>query len=178
MVAKKHEIQRRYDCTAYLYNRRYREIQKKKYEEVLSYLKNAGLILDVGCGTGMFTKLLVQRAHFVVGVDLSLGMLHAAGDMPRGVSLVQADADHLPFQDGTFDVVVSITLLQNMPDPGSTVRELARVLKRGGLLIVSTLRHRHSTCQLRKWITSTNLKPIRVGRIPDSEDILCIARRQ
>ncbi len=178
MAAKKHEIRRRYNHTAYLYNRRYREIQKRKYEVISPFLEDAKSVLDVGCGTGMFLKLLAERADLVVGVDFSSEMLRAASDGVGRASLIQADADHLPFSDQTFDAVVSVTLLQNMPNPSGTVGEFARVLRRGGVLFVTTLRHKHSPGQLEDWANSANLKPMRVGRIPDSEDILCAARRK
>jgi ubiquinone/menaquinone biosynthesis C-methylase UbiE len=178
MVTKKHEIRRRYNHTAYLYDRRYREIQKKKYEVIVPYLGGAKSVLDVGCGTGMLLKLLVERAHFVVGVDLSPRMLRAARDGVGGASLVQADADHLPFPDQTFGALVSVTLLQNMPNPSGTIGEFARVLRRGGVLLVTTLSHKHSPGQLEDWANSANLKPMRVGRISDSEDVLCVARRK
>lgn len=172
----KREVRRRYDHTAHLYNRRYQEIQRKKYKIILPFLEGAKLILDAGCGTGMLMKLLVDEAHLVVGVDFSSKMLREASDDIKGANLIQADADYLPFQDQIFDAVVSITLLQNVPNPGDTVNEFARVLKRSGVLIITTLKHKHSPEQLKEWVSSANLKPIRVGRIPDSEDIICVAR--
>ncbi len=178
MAVKKREIRRRYNHTAYVYNKRYQAIQRKKYEALLPFLTDARSVLDVGCGTGMLMKLLARKACFVVGVDFSLRMLRMASDSVKVANLVQADADYLPFPDQTFDAVVSVTLLQNMPDPGGTIKEFVRVLKRSGTLIVTTLRHKHSPEQLRDWVTSTNLKPMRIGRIPDSEDILCVARRK
>ncbi len=177
MVARKRELRRRYDSTAYLYDRRYRDIQGKKYEAIAPYIAGGGAVLDVGCGTGMFLPRLAGEASFVVGVDLSAQMLRKVGELANVSGLVQADADHLPFCDDSFDAVVAVTLLQNAPDPGRTVQELARVTRPGGTVVVTTLRQKHTTDQLGEWVRSAKLKPLRTGRIPDSEDIMCVARR-
>jgi len=177
MATRKRELRRRYDSTAYLYDRRYQDIQGRKYEAIAPYVSGAGTALDVGCGTGMFMPRLAEGASFVVGVDLSAQMLRKVKELANVLGLVQADADHLPFCDNSFDAVVAVTLLQNAPDPGRTVRELARVTRPGGTVVVTTLRQKHTTDQLEGWVRSAKLKPLRTGRIPDSEDIICAARR-
>ena len=178
MNERKRELRRRYDSTAGRYDRRYEEIQSRKYEAVAPHIPKTGRILDVGCGTGLFLPSLAERAQLVVGVDLSAEMLRGVRERAGAAELVQADADHLPFPDRSFDAVVAITLLQNMPDPERTVRELARVMRPGGTLIVTSLRHKHTAEQLEEWASSAKLKPMRAGRIPDSEDVMCVARRE
>jgi ubiquinone/menaquinone biosynthesis C-methylase UbiE len=118
MAERKLELRRRYDSTAGIYDERYTRIQREKYEVVKKYLpKNAARILDLGCGTGMFLEELTKRSKLVVGVDSSVEMLSIARKRVGVTSLVCADADHLPFLDRSFDVVVSVTLLQNVPEP-------------------------------------------------------------
>ena len=89
-----------------------------------------GRILDVACGTGYGTAMLGA-----VGVDLSLDALRYARRHPA--RYVAADAARLPF-DRIFDSVVSFETLEHVPDPERFVAECARVLKPGGLFIVST----------------------------------------
>jgi len=177
MSTRKRELKRRYDLTAYMYDRRYRKIQQEKYKTVLANITHVDRILDLGCGTGMLLSPLERRAKLVVGVDMSAEMLRTAKKRAGRALLILADADHLPFADGSFDMVVSVTLLQNMPDPGKTVRELARVLRSDGKAIITSLKHKHSPKQLKAWAAAADLEPLRVWEISSSEDVICVARR-
>ncbi len=134
-------------------------------------------MLDLGCGTGMFLEELSKRSELVVGVDASVEMLKLAKRRAKGATLVLADVDSLPFADCSFDVVVSITLLQNMPDPAATMREAARVLKRGGTAVMTSLKRIHHPDQLSMWASAAGLKPVLVGEIECSEDVICVARK-
>lgn len=89
-------------------------------------------ILDGGCGTGHNVRLL-QPYGDVYGFDLTFGGLAIAKS--RTGSLVRADAVRVPFADETFDLVTSFDMLQSVPDDGQALREMARVLKRGGVLV-------------------------------------------
>jgi SAM-dependent methyltransferase len=101
-------------------------------------------ILDVGCGTGAMAVAAAGRwpSTVVDGVDASDGMLaiahreldeHPAPVRDR-VRYVQGYADRLPFDDGTFDVVLSAFVLQLVPSPPRALREMRRVLRPGGRL--------------------------------------------
>ncbi len=93
-------------------------------------------VLDVATGTGMVAAELLARADCsVVGVDQSPQMLAAARARFAGcgrVELIQAQAEALPFEDASFDVLTFTYLLRYVDDPQATVRELARVLRPGG----------------------------------------------
>jgi ubiquinone/menaquinone biosynthesis C-methylase UbiE len=65
-----------------------------------------------------------------------------------------------------------------MPDPARTVRELARVLKKGGVGIMTSLKHKHQAEELRSWAERAGLEVEESGGIEGSEDIFCIARRR
>lgn len=177
MVARKLELKRRYGETAQLYDRRYEEIQRKKYSAILPSLPRANKILDLGCGTGMFLGELAKLGKFVVGADSSAPMLSIAKQRSAGAFFLLADADSLPFADGGFDVVVSVTLLQNMPNPVATVKEIARVTASGGILALSTLKRKHSLGDLESWVRQAGLEVLKSGEVEGSEDVLCIARR-
>ncbi len=177
MVARKLELKRRYDETAGFYDRRYGGIQRTKYQMVTKNLPSGRKrILDLGCGTGMFLEELSSRAEFVVGVDASPEMLKVAKGRAREVALVRADADALPFVDGSFDAVVSVTLLQNMPDPAATVGAVARVLRSGGVAVLTVLKRKCSQGELEKWVKQAGMELVGSGEIEGSEDIFCVAR--
>ena len=89
-----------------------------------------GRLLDVGCGTGARTAGLAERGWDVTGVDLSADMLRRARE--RGLDVIQADAAVLPFDDATFDAVVSTWTHTDVPDFAAVVREVARVLQPSG----------------------------------------------
>jgi demethylmenaquinone methyltransferase/2-methoxy-6-polyprenyl-1,4-benzoquinol methylase len=95
-------------------------------------------ILDVATGTGMVAAELLARADcMVVGVDQSAEMLAAARARfaaagEARVELIEAQAEALPFADGSFDALTFTYLLRYVEDPAATMRELARVLRPGG----------------------------------------------
>lgn len=95
--------------------------------------------VDLGCGTGRITRWLhtTQGVPEVVGVDLSQPMLvHARTTSP--LPWLRASACHLPIADHAVDVVTSFGAFHLFPDPGRALREMARVLRPGGVLLLHT----------------------------------------
>lgn len=94
-------------------------------------LRPADEVLDVATGTGLIARDITRRYGCrVVGTDQSESMLRSAS----GRLIVCGDANSLPFSDARFDAVVFSYLLRYVGDPASTLTELARVLKPGGVL--------------------------------------------
>jgi ubiquinone/menaquinone biosynthesis C-methylase UbiE len=93
-------------------------------------------ILDVGCGTGHFSHRLARK-NFVGGIDLSFDILAFARN--KGLSGVQAAAEALPFGPESVDIVFANSVIQLIPDGEAFVRELFRVVKPGGRVIISTI---------------------------------------
>ena len=93
-------------------------------------------MLDVATGTGLVARELerTQRAHRVIGLDQSEPMLREGRDRPGTASLVLGRAEELPFPDDSFDALTVTYLLRYVDDPGDTLRELARVVKPGGVV--------------------------------------------
>ena len=91
-------------------------------------------VLDVATGTGAVAReLLRQKGCAVVGVDQSPEMLGVAREhLPATVKLVEASAEHLPFEDASFDALTVTYLFRYVDDPGATLAELARVVRSGG----------------------------------------------
>lgn len=90
-------------------------------------------VLEVGCGTGHFTRWLRAGGFRAVGVDLSSRMLAEAGKH-GGSCYVHADGLDLPFDDESFDVVTLITTLEFVADPRGALSEGVRVARKGLLL--------------------------------------------
>ncbi|GBE63903.1 methyltransferase [Mycobacterium sp. MFM001] len=100
-----------------------------------------GTALDVGCGPGTVTASLARAAGpdgLALGVDISKPMLARAVRAESGpqVGFLRADAQRLPLRDDTVDAVVSIAVLQLIPEPAAALAEIARVLRPGGRLAV------------------------------------------
>jgi demethylmenaquinone methyltransferase / 2-methoxy-6-polyprenyl-1,4-benzoquinol methylase len=90
-------------------------------------------VLDVATGTGAVAKELLARGCTVVGLDQSPAMLAEARRALDGrAELVEASAERLPFPDASFDALTFTYLLRYVDEPGSTLRELARVVRPGG----------------------------------------------
>jgi ubiquinone/menaquinone biosynthesis C-methylase UbiE len=95
-------------------------------------------VLEVGCGTGVLTRRLAGRPEVasVVGVDVAPALLERARALCPGVTFREGDAAALPFDDGSFDVVVLDSTLSHVPDAARAVAEAHRVLRPGGQLAV------------------------------------------
>jgi arsenite methyltransferase len=104
-------------------------------------IPHGGTALDVGSGPGNVTASLgraVGQDGLAVGVDISEPMLARAVRAAAGpqVGFLRADAQRLPLADATVDAVVSIAVLQLIPDPAAALAEMSRVLRPGGRLAV------------------------------------------
>lgn len=93
-------------------------------------------VLDVGAGTGVSTAELATSGAYAVGMDLSIGMLRAGRRVRPEVPLLAGDALRLPFPDQSFDAVTISFALRNVVDPTAALREMARVTRPGGRLVV------------------------------------------
>jgi demethylmenaquinone methyltransferase / 2-methoxy-6-polyprenyl-1,4-benzoquinol methylase len=93
-------------------------------------------VLDVATGTGAVAlELLRQKRCAVVGLDQSREMLAVArARLPEGVELVEGEADRLPFPDASFAGLTFTYLMRYVDDPAATLRELARVVRPGGIV--------------------------------------------
>jgi ubiquinone/menaquinone biosynthesis C-methylase UbiE len=93
----------------------------------------SGRCLDLGCGTGLALPLLDAAGWKAVGVEVSQAQLTRARE--RGADVLQADAHELPFEDASFDAVVSILTHTDFDDARAAFAEAARVLRSGGLFV-------------------------------------------
>lgn len=104
-------------------------------------LKNGDKILDVGCGDGFYLYLLgqIDATFELTGVDTNLRALNSAEANLKGkrVGLIQADVLKLPFPKASFNKIIASEVLEHVNDDTLALRELHRVLKKGGILALS-----------------------------------------
>jgi len=115
---------------------------------VVPLLKPGMRVLDCGCGPGSITLDIARRVSpgEVVGIDFDANQIPFAQQLAveRGVGNVRyqvADAQALPFQDETFDLVFSHALVEHLPDPLRAAREMKRVLRPGGIVALRAPDH-------------------------------------
>jgi len=142
---KKREVMRNYDSLAPTYDVQYAEEQNEKMKTALRcvHIKDDSYVLDLGCGTGLLFEHVWNRTKLLVGLDVSTKILKVAKRRAKrfpNVAILRADADLTPFPNETFDAVFAITLLQNMPNPLSTLQETKRISKRHALIAVTGLK--------------------------------------
>jgi SAM-dependent methyltransferase len=126
---RKDELRRRF------YPAAFRGMYDRLQDAIDRYVRATDLVLDAGCGSGrVFQHRLSGRARLVVGVDVT--------DEPRANAQidagVKADLRALPFHDAAFDLVVVSHVAEHLTEPPPVFRELARVLRPGGRLLLLT----------------------------------------
>jgi len=146
-VARKDDIARDFGAASDTYEQASR-LQRITGDHLLQVLdtgsgcRAGSRILDLGCGTGWYTRKLAARypGGELTGVDLSPGMIHRARAYAGAeVSWLQADAESLPLAAKSFDIIFSNLMIQWCDDPARVFRECRRLLRPGGRLVLSTL---------------------------------------
>ena len=111
----------------------YHELLDSLESELVQRYGTGARVLEVGCGTGLVLERINRFAKSAEGVDLSLGMLERARS--RGLSVSEASATSLPFEDGVFDVTCSFKVLPHIPEIELALSEMCRVTRSGGHII-------------------------------------------
>lgn len=100
--------------------------------------------LDAGCGSGIFSRMLAQKAGHVTGVDGSENMVSVSRTLADQQRLSERTVferietvEDLAFETSSFDGVISLSVLEYVPDPLKALSEYSRVVKDGGLVVVS-----------------------------------------
>ena len=102
--------------------------RKKRIKIILPYLKKHWKILDCACGDGWLANYLNENGYNCTGVDIQL--------LKQGENFVEVSADNMPFEDNSFDCIISIQTLEHIV----CEKEFSRVLKKDGLLLVEVPR--------------------------------------
>jgi len=151
-------VAERYDCwyeTAQgaVYDR----IEKRAIDRALPHNCFGRRMLEVGCGTGHWSRFFAERGFRVTGIDISPEMVNVA--QPEGLgdtSFSVADATSLPFPDDSFDIAVAVTVLEFVAEPGRIVHEMARCVRPGGRIVVGAL-NSHSILGIRRRVRPSEI---------------------
>ena len=108
-------------------------LEKALLKQLLARFPRASTILEVGCGTGHFTRWFGEQSLQAMGVDLSRPMLIESA-CPGSPQCVRGDALALPFSTAAFDLVTLVTTLEFLPDPVQALAEALRVARQGLVL--------------------------------------------
>lgn len=132
-----------YDHSEFLYwTRRMEEGEERTIRRWLSNL--SAPVLDVGCGTGRYSTTIAESGSEVIALDASSKMLGRAVEkaakrnVSQMIDFVLADAEHLPFRDGSFGGLICTLTLNHFQDCESAAREFGGVLKKDGSCILTT----------------------------------------
>ena len=136
----KESIERLIPEESLLLNKKMVKDHFSRYRFAIPFVKNK-VVLDIACGVGYGSEMLaLNGAKSVVGVDISdEAIIYAKNRYShKNVVFITANAVSTPFKDGAFDVVVSFETIEHLKKSRIFVKEVARVLKKGGLLILSS----------------------------------------
>jgi ubiquinone/menaquinone biosynthesis C-methylase UbiE len=163
MVGKKRVIEQSYDIDSEIYDTQYYNEQHEKYQIVTESIRfnNDETILDVGCGTGLYIKSLIDlNHHIIIGIDISKKMLEKSVRRCKSfleVHFIRGDANNLPVRKDLFDKVFAFTVIQNLSNPIEALREFIRVAKDSSSIIVTTHKKTYTEKRFVETIEKTNL---------------------
>lgn len=122
-------------------NHWYFKAKRKFLDSIIEkyHVSAAAKVLDVGCGTGAVLDQMAGKKFTVSGIDMNDTALAYCRE--KGFSVEKGFADKMPYQADTFDVVFALDVLEHLDNPEAAVREVKRVLKNGGLFIVTVPAH-------------------------------------
>lgn len=127
-----------YDLFENIYNKR---VYQSTGETVAKYIKSTDRVLECACGTGAISIYIAPRCSRLYATDYSVGMLKQARKKLKkfdNVSFKRVDITGIKARDDSFDVVVAGNVIHLLSDPQSAMKELTRVCRNGGRLIIPT----------------------------------------
>lgn len=110
----------------------------ERVEKASRFVPKCNRLLDVGCGDGIVAHFVKDKVKYIYGVDNLQKDLQKAEKKGLETKFVNLDKDKLPYTANYFDAVTSLDVIEHVKDPDVHVQETYRVLKKGGILIIST----------------------------------------
>ncbi len=127
-----------YDFFETLYNGK---VFKGIAKEIKNYVNADDVVLECACGTGLLSVPIAEKCKSLVATDFSDGMIKRAEKKLRGFSNVELrkmNMLEIPYSDNSFDVVVAANVIHLLDAPEKAMRELLRVCKKGGKMVIPT----------------------------------------
>lgn len=116
------------------------KLEKKQLHNSIENIDSDASVLEIGCGTGRFTNAILRTGRTVVATDISPHMLEKCRNKTEnGAKYARTDAANLPFNDGRFEFVFSIRVMNQLPSKAHalrTIKEMIRVCSPGGTVLV------------------------------------------
>jgi len=143
-------------------------------QRVLELIPNElGDILDVGCGPGVMAEAVLERGGTFIGVDLSPEMVNEAtalyGDRPKCKFQV-GDVEKIEVPSSSFDLVIAMAVLEYLSSPDRMFKEIERVLRPGGLALITVPKRRHID-RLMVWLATPFRKIAKLFVEPQSDPL-------
>ncbi|MFM1848837.1 MAG: hypothetical protein RL417_2311 [Pseudomonadota bacterium] len=164
------------------------------FSELESLIPPSATLLELGCGSGALLEALLPRDGKTIGVDYSRAMLDEAkrnlGEKASGVELRLGELEHLPLADESVDVAVACMVLHHIAQPKNVILEAARVLKRGGhLIIVDLMRHTNEYMrerfadlwlgfelpEIERWLTASRLSSPNAKILGERKEVFIVS---
>jgi SAM-dependent methyltransferase len=144
-MSRKPDVVDAFDRDAATYGHRYESgdvealafVMRRRRVLQLLERRAPGVLVDVGCGPGVMVEDLRVRGWRYVGVDAAAGMLRESRRAHGDVALAQAGVEALPLAASCADAVLAMGVVEYLDDPGGAIRELGRVCRPGGIVIVT-----------------------------------------
>ncbi|MCK4381876.1 MAG: methyltransferase domain-containing protein [Candidatus Lokiarchaeota archaeon] len=182
---KKKIIIEKYNSTSSFYDDRYRKIQNEKFELLFKNTNfNCKTLLDAGCGTGLLFEDIsslndnnLGRTLRYIGIDISWKMLKHFYNKTKKITnkvntnLILGDIENLPFRVDKFNLIFSITSLQNLHDLKKGLKELIRVGKENTALKLSILRKQLKLEEVITYLKSHTIN-LRTENLEEVEDVI------
>lgn len=151
-----------YDEIANFYDELYGNEQKRKYIIVKNLLSSKiNTILDLGCGTGLFSEYLSSNIYYIC-LDLSLSMLDVFKNRRREkriADIICADMNLLPFRKSSFKAITTITAIHETQNIYNTLTETLSLLRKEGILVITINKHFQDVIdEVEKFISMKGLK--------------------
>jgi len=182
---KKKIIIEKYNSTSSFYDDRYRNIQNEKFELHFKTTDvNCKTLLDAGCGTGLLFEYISRlndnslgRTLRYVGIDISGKMLNHFSNKTKKIrnkintNLILGDIENLPLRKDKFNLIFSITSLQNLHDLKKGLKEIIRVGKENAGLKLSILRKQLKLEEVNTFLNSYTFN-LRTENLEELEDVI------
>lgn len=152
--------------------------RSKCYQTLISYVLSAlgeyskGKTLEVGCGYGNNTKIFESKCSSIVGLDIQ--HIFDINYLSLNLNFSQGDCTNLPFKNNTFDCVISIDVIEHINRDFMFLEEINRVLKNGGMLVLTTPNNSRPYEQFKKFIGLQTRYPYFLGRDTVLGDVIHI----